>query len=141
MKGTRTAFILGASVAGALFAGYMSAVKLFSGACAFNEACPLFLGHPSCYFGFLLFLVLAFVSFAHRYYVRCASYALPTVRAVSFFGVLFAGYFTLGELPLLFAQGLSAYVLGLPTCALGFIFFLLIFAASMFPMRIRLQVR
>lgn len=127
--------MLWASVAGTLFAGYVSGVKLFSGACAFNETCPLFLGHPSCYFGFLLFLVLAIASFAYCQYARRVSIALSVVRTVSFLGVLFAGYFTVGELPLLFAQGFSAYLLGLPTCALGFIFFALIFATSVLPMR------
>lgn len=50
-----------------------------------------------------------------------------TVLAVSFLGILFAGYFTLQELPILFAEGFGAYMLGLPTCALGLIFYIIIF--------------
>ncbi len=122
-----------ASVAGTLFAGYMSGIKLFSGTCAFSEACPTFLGYPSCYFGFLLFLLLAAASFVYRYRALYARHALTVVRTASFLGVLFAGYFTLGELPLLFSQGSSAYMLGLPTCALGFIFFVFILGVSLLP--------
>jgi hypothetical protein len=53
-----------------------------------------------------------------------------TLLSVSFLGILFAGYVTFGELPVLFAQGLSVYMLGLPTCALGRIFYIAIFVVT-----------
>ncbi len=59
------------------------------------------------------------------------SLALHVLVDVSFLGILFAGYYTVQELPLLFEQGFSAYVLGLPTCALGLIFYVTIFVLSL----------
>jgi len=119
------------SFAGFLFASYMSGVKFFTDTCAFGEACPYFLGYPACYYGFAMFLVLTI-----------SSYLLVTNRIglmkgtawtmwTSFLGILFAGYFTLRELPLLFSEGSSAYFFGLPTCALGLIFYILIFIMSL----------
>lgn len=117
-------FIL--SVAGLLFSGYLSGVKFFTETCAFNEGCPYFLGYPACYFGFALFLVLTVISFrvitSHMY--DRAGY--KWMEVIGLLGVLFAGYFTLQESPVLFRDGLSAYVFGLPTCALGLIFYVLI---------------
>ena len=53
----KTIFILGLS--GLVFAGYLSAIKLFNEKCAFNEACPYFLGYPACYYGFVMYLAIA----------------------------------------------------------------------------------
>jgi len=52
---------------------------------------------------------------------------LNGILGVSILGILFAGYYTMGELPRLFTEGFGAYILGLPTCALGLIFYILIF--------------
>ncbi len=57
---------------------------------------------------------------------------------LSLAGLCFAGYFTLGELPVLFRDGFSAYALALPTCALGLIFYILIFILSIFVYRKRI---
>jgi len=67
--------------------------------------------------------------------------ALTALLTVSFMGILFAGYFTLGEIPLLLEQGFSSYVFGLPTCALGLIFYLLIFAFSLQDYRTEKKLR
>ncbi|MFA5999790.1 MAG: hypothetical protein WC783_02290 [Candidatus Paceibacterota bacterium] len=118
-------FIL--SLGGLCFAGYLSGVKIFTSTCAFNESCPIFLGYPACYYGFLMYLMLAISAYL------LLNNRLETVKGakrmmlVSFLGILFAGYFTLGELPILFSEGFSAYALVLPTCALGLIFYILIF--------------
>ena len=124
----KTILILG--IAGTLFAGYLSAVKFFSQTCAFNESCPYFLGYPACYFGFAMFsLILIFATL--RVLGRMADKrALLNILTISFLGILLSGYFTLGELPTLFEQGFSAYFFGLPTCALGLIFYILIFGFS-----------
>lgn len=114
------------SVAGLLFSGYLSGVKFFTDTCAFNEGCPYFLGYPACYVGFALFLALTYVSFqviTSRMYDRKG---FKWMEVIGLLGVLFAGYFTLQEIPELFQSGLRAYVLGLPTCALGLIFYILI---------------
>jgi len=119
--------LLGLSVAGLLFSGYLSGVKLFSGVCAFNEGCPLFFGFPACYFGFAMFLVLTALAILGRRGKLTEETVLRDTLVVSCLGMLFAGYYTLLELPTLFREGLAAYMLGLPTCALGFIFYAIIF--------------
>lgn len=114
------------SVAGLLFSGYLSGIKFFTDTCAFNEGCPYFLGYPACYFGFALFLALTVVSFqiiTLRMYDRKG---FKWMEVIGVLGVLFAGYFTFKEIPELLQSGLRAYVLGLPTCALGLIFYVLI---------------
>jgi uncharacterized membrane protein len=126
MQGT----ILGFSLAGLLFAGYLGGHKLFSGTCAFNESCPIFLGYPACYFGFAMYLILTIASVALIRSQGTSRGALRTLIGVSLFGVWFAGRFTLAELPVFFERGFSAYLFGLPTCALGLIFYTLIFILS-----------
>lgn len=111
------------SLAGVLFSGYLSGVKFFSSQCAFGETCPLFLGYPACYFGFTLFVILM-ISASLLVFTRLSRRVLlQAMTFVSLLGVLFAGSYTLDELPLLLSEGVQAYILGLPTCALGFLFF------------------
>lgn len=115
------------SILGFWFSGYLSGIKFFSETCAFGESCPYFLGFPACYFGFVMFVLLTAFSFALVFNkIRIIS-GVKNIIGVSVLGILFAGYFTLKEIPLLFQKGFSAYVLGLPTCALGLIFYILIF--------------
>src|SRR5574338_671482 len=88
------AWFTGLSAAGAAFAGYLSGVKLLSGTCAFNEPCPYFLGYPSCWYGFGLFLILLALSIL--------GLARPKERArgilgVAIVGTLFAGSFVVQE--------------------------------------------
>ena len=125
----KTLFLL--SIGGLLFSGYMSSVKFFTQACAFNEPCPLFLGLPACYFGFALFVVLGIVSglvfFEHMEQIQ----GLRIIASASSLGILFSGSFSVRELPVLFSQGFGAYALGLPTCTLGLLFYLIILIVSM----------
>jgi hypothetical protein len=114
------------SICGLLFAGYLSGVKFFSGSCALGEGCPYFLGYPACYYGFIMYLFLSIFSLI-LVFGKDQNIAIRPIRTVSFLGILFAGYFTLGELPVLFEKGLTAFALGLPTCALGLIFYVAIF--------------
>ncbi len=114
--------VLALGAAGVLFSGYLSGVKFFSARCAFGEGCPLFLGKPACYFGFALFLLI-FISAAFWVFSRHERMARYGAFVFSLLGTLFAGRFTVAELPLLFDRGFKAYALGLPTCALGLIFF------------------
>ena len=119
------------SFGGLLFSGYLSATKFFTSTCAFGETCPVFLGYPACYFGFAMYLIItlfAGLHVAHRYDGMRANRIILTV---SLLGVLFSGYFTLLEIGTLFTDGITAYVLGLPTCALGLIFYLLLASLSL----------
>lgn len=122
--------IFGLGILGVLFSGYLSAVKLFSNTCAFGETCPYFLGYPSCYYGFVMFLLIAIFGWRYANRKGQSRLNLNWLSGISFLGILFAGYFTLGELPALISDGLSAYILGLPTCALGLIFYVIVFILS-----------
>lgn len=115
------------SLAGVLFAGYLSSVKFFSKSCAFGESCPYFLGYPACYYGLVMFLLITAMPILWHFKKIKEKTADISVLVVSFLGILFAGYFTLQEIPILFSKGLSAYLLGLPTCAMGLIFYIAIF--------------
>ena len=117
-------------LAGLLFSGYLSAIKLFSATCAFNEPCPFFLGYPACYFGFGLFLII-FISAILGLTKAVSNKAMSKAIAyISFLGILFAGYFTVPEIKLLFSGTDTGYSLGLPTCTYGLVFFVIIFIVA-----------
>lgn len=119
------------TLAGLVFSGYMSGVKFFTSQCAFGESCPLFFGFPTCYFGFGMFLLLT-ISAGLIIFTRIPrKILLIDIVSTAGIGIAFAGYFTLRELPVLFEQGLSAYMFGLPTCALGLIFYIAIFIIAL----------
>ena len=119
------------SICGFLFSGYMSGIKFFTNSCAFNETCPTFLGYPACYYGFIMFAFLLIFSFGTCFNLISIKKGILKILSFSILGTLFAGYFTFKEIPLLFSKGLGAYVLGLPTCALGLVFFLLILIVAL----------
>ena len=126
----RFRLLLALSVAGLLFAGYLSSVRFFSDVCAFNEPCPYFLGYPACYYGFVMFFIMTAAILSHFALGAANERVLRIMLTVSGVGILFAGYFTLVELPRLFAGGISFYLLGLPTCAYGLIVYIAIFAIA-----------
>lgn len=119
-----TVFILG--LCGFLFSGYLSSVKFFSETCAFSQECPYFLGFPACYFGFAMYTVIVLFAGLHVFHLYDGKKANLAVLTVSFLGIIFAGYYTLLEVPKLFAEGIVAYLSVLPTCAIGLIFYVTI---------------
>ncbi|GMU74170.1 MAG: hypothetical protein AMXMBFR44_3680 [Candidatus Campbellbacteria bacterium] len=119
------------SLAGATFSGYLSGVKLFSKTCAFGETCPIFWGYPACYYGFALFFILLILSSLLLWSDSAARKKVNAIAATSLVGVLFSGYFSYLELPNLLSGAVS-YTLGVSTCLLGFIFFIIIFIVSLF---------
>lgn len=123
----KTILFLGFS--GLLFSGYLSAVKLFTSACALNEPCPYFLGYPACWYGFLMFLAL-FVSAVVGFSKNSRLKTMAQIHMlVSGLGILFAGRFTIPEIGRILS-GHATYSLGLPTCAYGLIFYVIIFILS-----------
>jgi len=117
--------ILYVTLAGFLFSGYLSLIKLLSNTCALNEPCPYFLGYPSCWYGFALFsilFILALISQLRKELKLIYWFQLIT----SVLGIIFASYFTIPEIVRLFT-GNSTYSLGLPTCAYGLVFYVLVF--------------
>ncbi len=118
------------AIGGVLFSGYYSAVKFFSDTCPFNESCPIIWGQPACYFGLLLFvLTLASASFA----LFANRKIVPALIVDSLLGLVFTAYLTYQDIFFPACPGgVCKYDLILPTCAYGFLFFLIIFAASLF---------
>lgn len=125
----RLLFVL--SIAGLLFAGYLSGVKFFSEVCALNEQCPYLLGYPVCYYGFAMYAVMTILLTQYFWGALSRSVALYALSVVSGAGIIFSGYFTLQELPKLAAEGLAAYALGLPTCAYGLLVYIAIFVIAL----------
>ena len=133
-------FFITLTTMGVLFSGYMSGVKLFSKTCAFGETCPLFLGMPACYVGFVLFLSLFLVSLLFILNKREPKIISQKLLFISFLGVVYSLNFAIPELPKLFKEGFGSYFFGLPTCVMGSIFFIAIFVGSIiFYKKIRKQ--
>lgn len=132
----KTAFAL--ALGGTLFAGYLSAIKLLTGACAFNESCPYFLGYPTCWYGFGMFLAMTVVS------VVGLAGRLPATKAakanfwIALAGTLFAGYFVVDEITrwLMVPSGMR-YGLVLPTCVYGLVFYVIILVLSVRAWRMK----
>jgi hypothetical protein len=127
--------LLGLTVAGLLFSGYLGGVKLFGGACAFNESCPYFLGYPTCYYGFAMFLIMFVLVMLARVGKMDAMRSLYGVLGVSIAGIFFAGYYSVGEISKLMGGSITEYFLGLPTCAYGLIAYIAICAVSISAIR------
>lgn len=122
--------IVGFSISGFLFAGYLTAIKLFTGACAVRESCPYFLGWPVCVYGFGMYSILTILSIlviARRINFRTG---MLGIASVSFVGILFSGYFSAIQLPALIKNGFAAYTFGAPTCFFGLVVYMLIFAIA-----------
>lgn len=125
----KTAFAL--ALGGTLFAGYLSAAKLFTGTCAFNEPCPYFLGYPTCWYGFAMFLTMTVASAAGLLGKLPAAKAARANAWVALAGTLFAGYYTASEVIAWLARPAAVrYGLVLPTCAYGLVFYVIILALS-----------
>lgn len=119
--------MVGLTFAGVLFSGYLSAVKLFSGTCAFNEGCPYFLGYPACLYGFAMFLIMFVASIVGLRKSVHTDSLVKVLRYVSLLGIVFAGRFVVLELVQLIRYGNPHYKLLLPTCAYGLVFYIIIF--------------
>lgn len=127
-KYNKIMFSLG--LAGLLFSGYLSAIKFFTSTCAFSEPCPYFLGYPACFYGFGMFLII-FSSASLGLFRKIEAGAMTKINGiVSFLGILFAGRFTIPEIQKLISGVKTGYSLGLPTCAYGLVFYILIFSFS-----------
>lgn len=117
--------ILYLTLAGFLFSGYLSLIKLISNTCALSEPCPYFLGYPACWYGFGMFSILFILALISQ--LRKESKLIYRFQLIiSGLGIIFASYFTIPEIVRLFT-GNSTYSLGLPTCAYGLVFYVLVF--------------
>lgn len=117
--------ILYLTLAGFLFSGYLSLIKLISNTCALSEPCPYFLGYPACWYGFGMFSILFILALISQ--LRKESKLIYRFQLIiSGLGIIFASYFTIPEIVRL-VNGNSTYSLGLPTCAYGLVFYALVF--------------
>src|SRR5579871_301872 len=121
---------LGLAAAGTLFSGYLSAVRIFTGSCAFNESCPFFLGYPACWYGFAMFASMLGVTLE-----ALAGHAKPepaakAIAGISFLGTIFAGHFVAAEVSSWLSARDASYQLVLPTCVYGLAFYIAILALS-----------
>lgn len=119
------------SIAGTLFSGYYSYVKMTTEGCPFNESCPIFLGYPACYTGFIIFCACLLLS--TTIYILGQFYLTNALITISLIGVIFSGFYAYQDIfypncPL----GECNYTLLLPTCVYGFIFFIVVFMATVF---------
>jgi len=105
----------------------MSAIRLFTGACAFNEFCPYFLGYPACWYGFAMFLAMFIVTTLAFSKKIQAETAITTDIIVALFGIFFSGRFAIIE----FVRSLALGGPALSTCALGLIFYCAIFIIAL----------
>lgn len=119
------------ALAGTLFAGYLSFMKLLTSTCAFNESCPYFLGYPACWYGFGMFLIMLVLSITGLYKKNKRETLRRSIILVSFVGILFAGRLVLPELKLLFSNDAPSYAMILPSCAYGLLFYVIIFILSL----------
>jgi hypothetical protein len=120
------------TLAGVLFAGYLSGIKFFSGTCAFNESCPVFLGYPACYYGFVMFSTMFVATVAALVKKAAGRWPLKFNLVVSIMGMLFSGSFTVREMAVWFTDGFKSFgLLGLSTCAYGFVFYIVIFVFTL----------
>lgn len=133
-KYVKTALLL--TLAGTLFSGYLSGIKLFSGTCAFNESCPVFLGYPACYYGFVMFATMFVATTAAWAKKVSGRWPLKLNLAVSALGMLFSGSFAVSEIAAWFQPGqFRLYGLGLSTCVYGFLFYIVIFVFTLTAMK------
>lgn len=110
------------SLIGMAFSGFLTFERYFSGTCALTEGCSLFLGYPSCIYGFALFLlafVLALVAIRNNR-------ALDFVMIISLLGILFSLYSSVKEL----TTHLTGYTLFLPSCVYGLAIYSVVFICS-----------
>ena len=123
--------ILVLSIAGLLFSGYLSAVKLFSHTCAIDTGCSYFLGYPTCYYGFGFFVLIFLATLANTFCSwggkKMKTARLHALRAFAGAGILFSVYFSVIEIWKMITDKIVYGALIMPTCFYGLIVYILVF--------------
>lgn len=130
IKYLKIMFVLAAM--GFLFSGYLTFSKILLKTCPLNEPCSVFLGVPTCVFGFAMFTLMLAFSAAGVWCKRAHPVCMTKANlAVSFAGIIFSGYFAIKEIFFTECYGEACrFSLGLPSCAYGLLFFIAVFALS-----------
>lgn len=130
MKSARILLLV--SLAGSLFAGYLTYSKVFTNVCPFNEPCSYLWGYPTCLYGLVMFLailipsIMMFKEYSRKLMTICLTFSAT--------GTLFAAYFTIQDFstcPLLQCD----YAMMLPTCAYGLLFFIAALVTSIVALK------
>jgi uncharacterized membrane protein len=118
-------FILGFSIIGVLFAGFLTVTKLLLGVCPLKEPCPILLGYPVCIYG-LIFFTTILISTILLMLRKHEKKALKILTFVSVFAVAFSLYYSYTDLFVTCAGRTCEYSLGLPSCVYGLLMYTII---------------
>lgn len=127
-------WILYLSIAGVLFAGYLTVSKMLAGVCAFGESCPFLWNHPVCIYGLILFFTVMISTIALLLH-PADKLAKNLLFYTSILGVLFSGYYAFQEIFNPICGNVCVYKLGLPTCVYGFVVFVAVFVCVILARR------
>lgn len=123
------------AIAGVLFSGYLSAVKFFSQTCAIDTGCSYFLGYPTCYYGFVFFVLILLAALANKFCSwggkTMATARLHALRTFAGIGIIFSLYFSAIEIWRMISERMVYGVLIMPTCFYGLIVYVWVFVLAM----------
>lgn len=72
------------TLAGTLFSGFLSGVKLFTDNCALGETCPLFMGYPAAtlvlfyFLHYLYYLIYWYLKIRTSYHLKINTYSFSS---------------------------------------------------------------
>ncbi len=123
------------AIAGVLFSGYLSAVKLFSQTCAIDTGCSYFLGYPTCYYGFSIFTLILIAALANKFCKwggkKMQVARLHALRSFAAVGIVFSAYFSFIEIGQMISKKMVYGALIMPTCFYGLIFYIWVMLLAM----------
>ncbi len=115
--------LLAITLGGTLFAGYLAGDKFFNDNCTIGASCAYWLGYPTCYYGFAMFLILFLLSVG--YMVTDNKIHAKLMSIVAMLGVIFSGYFSVVEIAPLVSSGTFS-LSSIPSCTYGLIGYLIV---------------
>ena len=114
--------ILYLSIAGVLFAGYLTISKMITGVCSFGESCPFLWNHPVCIYGLMIFFTIMLSTITLLLHPM-DKLAKNSLFYMSILGVLFSGFYSYQEIFNPICGKFCHYQLIIPTCIYGFVVF------------------
>jgi hypothetical protein len=122
------------SIAGVLFAGYLTISKMLTGICSFGESCPFLWNHPVCIYGLMIFFTIMLSTITLLLHPT-DKLAKKSLLYMSILGVLFSGFYSYKEIFNPICGNKCHYQLLIPTCIYGFIVFVAVFICMMLARR------
>lgn len=121
--------VLALGIGGSLFAGYLTVFNAITGTCALGESCPIVFGLSACVYGFVMFLAVTLCA-ARAVLMGEKSWSAKAILGIAALGICFAGFLSATEIAQWIASG-RTYVMVLPSCVYGLIFYICVFAAGL----------